>query len=52
MHFSKKLKLFSQSFAVFLKFMSNVVHFERKDDPHSVCISEITDYEIRGKINV
>ena len=41
---SQKEKTFSQSLAAFLKYKLNFKHFEKKDDPNSVYISEITDY--------
>ena len=40
---SKKQKRFSQFFADLLKSQSNFEHFEKKDYPHSSCISEITE---------
>ena len=43
--FSQKKIFFSQSFAAFLKSTLNFEYFEKKDDPHSFCISEITDSE-------
>ena len=42
---SRKKKDFSQFFAAFLKSKFNFEHFGKKDDPHSFCISEITDSE-------
>ena len=41
---SQKEKTFSQSLAAFLKYKLNFKHFEKKDDPNSFYISEITDY--------
>ena len=38
-------KIFSQFFAVFLKLGLNFKYFEKRDDPHRFCISEITDSE-------
>ena len=38
---SDKVKSFSQFFFAFLKFTLNFEHFQKKDDPHSRCISEI-----------
>ena len=35
----------SEFFTEFLKSRLNFKHFEKKDDPHSFCISEITDSE-------
>ena len=43
MQLSEKLKIFSQFFSKFLKSSSNFEHFEKKDDIHSQCISEIKD---------
>ena len=45
MQLSQKQKTFSQIFPAFLEFRSNFEHFEKKYDPHSFCISEITDSE-------
>ena len=42
---SQKQKTFCHVFAAFLKFRLNFEYFEEKDDPHSFCISEITDSE-------
>ena len=39
---SQKEKTFSQIFSSFLKSTLNFEHFQKKDDPHSRCISEIT----------
>ena len=43
MQFSQKQKNFSAFFAEFLKSKFNFEHFEKKDDPHTFCISDITD---------
>ena len=43
MQLSEKEKTFSQLFPAFLKYRLNFKHFEKKDDPNSFCISEITD---------
>ena len=48
MQLSKKQKTFSRSFSPFCEFRLNFEHFEKKEDPHSLCISEITDCEGRG----
>ena len=45
MQLSQKEKTFSQFFVVFLKSRFNFEYFEKKDDPHSFCIFEITDSE-------
>ena len=45
MQLSQKQKTFSCFFSPFLKTRSNFEHFEKKDDPHKFCISEITDFE-------
>ena len=39
---SQKRKLFSQFFSAFLKSILNFEHFQKKDDPHSRCSSQIT----------
>ena len=38
---SQKQKIFSEFFSEFLKSRLNFKHFEKKDDPHRFCISEI-----------
>ena len=45
MQLSRKQKTFSEFFSAFLKSSLNFEHFLKKDDPHSWCISEITDPE-------
>ena len=45
---SKNLKTSSPDFAQFLKSISNFKHFEKKDEPRSLCISEDTDCEKHG----
>ena len=39
---SQKRKLFSQFFSAFLKSILNFEHFQKKDDPHSRCGSQLT----------
>ena len=39
---SLKRKTFSQFFSTFLKCALNFAHFQKKDDSHSRCISQIT----------
>ena len=39
---SQKQKSFSQFSAAFLKYTLNFEHFQKKDDPHSRCSSQIT----------
>ena len=48
MHFSKIQKYFSQLFTALLKYTSSFKNFEKKDDPHSLCISEVEDGERLG----
>ena len=48
MQLSKNQKTFSQYFAPFLKSTPNFKHFEKDDDPHSLCIFGTTDCEIPG----
>ena len=45
MELSQNQKKFSWCFSAFLKSRLNFEHFEKKDDPHRFCISEITDFE-------
>ena len=45
---SQKLKSFSQFFRAFSKSWLNFEHFEKKDDSHSLFISEATACENRG----
>ena len=52
MHLSEKLKTFCSCFCPFLKPVSNFKPFAKKDDSHSLCISEITDCERDGYTNV
>ena len=42
---SQKRKIFSEFLAAFFKCRLNFEYFEKKDDPHRFCISEITDSE-------
>ena len=44
---SQKEKTFSQFFSPFWKYSFNFENFPKKDDPHSWCISEVTDSEKR-----
>ena len=44
----KKENFFAQFFAAFLKFTSNCEHFERRDDTHSLSISDLTEWQRRG----
>ena len=39
---SQKRKTFSQFFSAFLKYTLNFENFQKKDDPHSRCSSQIT----------
>ena len=45
MELSQKQKTFSQFLATFFKSKLNLEYFRKKDDPHSFCISEITESE-------
>ena len=49
---SKKKKTFSEFFYAFSKSRFNFEHFQKKDDPTSSCIFELTNSEKRGQINV
>ena len=44
---SQKRKTFSHFFPAFLKCTLDFAHFQKKDDLHSRCISQITDSEKR-----
>ena len=46
-HLYQKRKIFCEFFLMFCKFRVNFEHFQTKDDPHSWCIFEFTDSEIR-----
>ena len=48
MHLSQKQNTCSQYSSAFLKSTLNFEIFEKKNDPHSLCISEITASEISG----
>ena len=45
---SQKVKSFSEFFRAFSKSWLNFEHFEKKDDPHSLFISEATACQNRG----
>ena len=47
MHLSQKENDFSEFFSPFFESSLNFENFQKKDDPHSLCISEITDHETR-----
>ena len=49
---SQKQKIFSGFFITFLKCAWNLEHFQKKDEYHSLIISEIIDAEKRGYLNV
>ena len=48
---SEKLKTFSQFFIAFLESTLNFEHFEKKDEPHSSSIYEVTDSERHAYLN-
>ena len=48
MDLSQKQNVFSLFLSVILESALNFEHFVKKDDPHSLCISEITDPEKRA----
>ena len=45
MHLSQKKNIFSQFFSAFFESALNFEHFQKKDDAHSLCNSQITDHE-------
>ena len=47
-NFSQKENNFAQFFSPFFESALSFEHFQKKDDPHSLCISEITDHERRA----
>ena len=47
MNVYRREKSFSEIFRTFLKSSLNLEHFQKEDDPHSQCISEIIDSEER-----
>ena len=48
MHLSQKQKIFSGFFSLFFESALNFEHFQKKDDPHSLCISKIPDHVRRA----
>ena len=52
LQFSNKRKTFSQFRAAYLKSVSNIEDFGKKDDPRRLCIFEIRDCERCGLLNV
>ena len=48
MELSGKPKTFFDFYASFLKSSLNLEHVQKKHDPHSCCMSEITDSEKHG----
>ena len=50
--FSRKQKILSWFWIVFLKCAWNLEHFQKKDEYSSLIISEIIDAERRGYLNV
>ena len=52
MELGKKQKFLSHLSAAFVKFTFNFQYFEKYDEPHSACLSEIIDHERRPYLNV
>ena len=48
MQLSQKQKIYSEFVSAFLKSILKFEHFQKKREPHSSCVSEITDSEKRG----
>ena len=48
MQLCEKRKTFCEFFFTFSKFRFSFEHFQKKDDPHSSCIFELTDSEKSG----
>ena len=51
-HISQEHKIFSGFFTEYLECVSNLEHFEKKDEHPSLVISEIIDSERVGYLNV
>ena len=47
MHLSQKQNILSHFICEFFESAFNLEHFQKKDDPHTLCFSEITDHERR-----
>ena len=52
MHISRKLKTFSGFFIAFLKSTLNMEYLERKDQSHSLSITEIINCETGSYLNI
>ena len=52
MHTSRKLKTFSGFFIAFLKSTLNLEYLERKDQSHSLSITEIINCETGSYLNI
>ena len=48
MQLSLKEKSFAEFFSAFLECILNCEHFQKKDDSHGWCISDVMDSEKRG----
>ena len=48
MQLSQKQKIYSEFVSAFLKSILKFEHFQKKHEPHSSCVSDITDSEKRG----
>ena len=48
MNLSQKPKIFPKNVSAFFESALNFEHFQKKDDPDRLCISEITDHERRA----
>ena len=52
MQISRKLKTFSGFFIGFMKSTLNLEYFERKDQPQSLNITDISNYETGSYLNI
>ena len=52
MHLSQKQNILSDFICAFFESALNFEHFQKKYDPHSLYISEITDHKRRASLNV
>ena len=48
MHLSQKQNIFSLFFSAFFESALNFKYFQKKDDPPSLCVSEIPNHERRA----
>ena len=52
MQSSKKLNIFHQHFTAYVKSIFHLKHFEKNDESHSFCLSEVIEWEICAYVTV